>query len=311
MIPFISRIDTSEQNTWIRLLSSFMPDETILPFADLTEEQQQCCDIAIVANPDPQDLLALPNLKWVHSLWAGVEGMMNELSSPSFSIVRLVDPELAQTMSEAVLAWTLYLHRDMPVYGKQQLERTWLQQPMVRAQDRRIGILGLGELGKLSAKRLADNSFSVSGWSRTAKKIEGIHCFHGEDGLTSLLNQSDILVCLLPLTQETTGLLNEQRLSLLPQGASLINFARGPIVDDQALLGKLEQGHVSHAVLDVFMQEPLPEAHPYWQNSKVTVLPHISAPTHPQSASNLVAENIKRYRLDGTIPAFVDPILGY
>lgn len=311
MIPFVSRIDPLEQDAWIKTLSVAMPDEVILPFADLTAAQRQLCDVAIVANPDPQDLLALPALKWVHSMWAGVERMMNELSSPSFSIVRLIDPDLAKTMSEAVLAWTLFLHRDMPAYAKQQAKQLWLQQPMVRAQDRRIGVLGLGELGKVSAQRLAQNGFSVSGWSRNAKQIDGITCFHGDDGLTALLGQSDILVCLLPLTMETKGLLNQQTLSRLPEGAKLINFARGPIIDDDALLVMLDENHIYHAVLDVFMQEPLPVNHPYWQNASVTVLPHISAPTHPVSASDIVASNIKNFRLTGDIPPAVDPVRGY
>ena len=311
MIPFVSRIDALEQANWVKTLSAMMPDEIIVPFEYVTHEQKQLCELAIVANPNPQDLLALPNLKWVHSLWAGVEGMMNELSSPPFSIVRLTDPELAQTMSEAVLAWTLFLHRDMPIYARQQTQRNWLQQPMVGAQDRRIGVLGLGALGRASSQRLVSNGFPVAGWSRNAKQIEGVRCFHGEDGLASLLSQSDILICLLPLTPETSGLLNAVRLSSLPQGASLINFARGPIIDEKALLMALEQRHVSHAVLDVFMQEPLPEQHMYWLNDYVTVLPHISAPTHPQSASKVVAANIKRYRDTGIIPIHVDAELGY
>ncbi|MEP3350155.1 MAG: glyoxylate/hydroxypyruvate reductase A [Marinomonas sp.] len=311
MIPFLGRVDELEQDMWIEMLSNNMPDETIVAFADLTDTQKQDCEIAIVANPNPQDLLALPNLKWIHSLWAGIERIMNELVSPPFSIVRLSDPELSQVMSEAVLAWTLYLHRDMPTYARQQREKLWIEQPMVKAEDRRVGVLGLGALGRESAQRLAQNGFSVAGWSRNPKQIDGINCFYGEGGLASLLNQSDILVCLLPLTPDTTGLLNEQSLSHLPEGASIINFARGPIVDDQALLAKLEKRHLSHAVLDVFMQEPLPESHPYWTNANVTVLPHISAPTHPMSASKTVAENVRRYRLDGTLPASVNPELGY
>jgi glyoxylate/hydroxypyruvate reductase A len=311
MIPFVSRIDPLEQDAWIKTLSVAMPDEVILPFSDLTAVQKQLCDVAIVANPDPKDLLALPALKWVHSMWAGVERMMNELSSPPFSIVRLIDPDLAKTMSEAVLAWTLFLHRDMPAYAKQQARKSWLQRSMVRAQDRRIGVLGLGELGKVSAQRLAQNDFSVSGWSRSAKKIDGITCFHGDDGLTALLGQSDILVCLLPLTMETKGLLNQQTLSRLPEGARLINFARGSIIDDDALLVMLDENHIDHAVLDVFMQEPLPVNHLYWQNASVTVLPHISAPTHPVSASDIVASNIKNFRLTGDIPPAVDPVRGY
>lgn len=311
MIPFVSRLDSSEQAVWIKQLSAALPDEVILPFTELTSEQKQHCDVAIVANPNPEDLLALPALKWVHSVWAGVERMMNELESPVFSIVRLVDPNLAQTMSEAVLAWTLFLHRDMPAYAKQQTELAWMPRPMVQAQDRRIGVLGLGELGRVSAQRLFDNGFAVAGWSRNAKQITGISCFHGEDGLASLLSQSDILVCLLPLTVETANLLNSQNLSRLPIGAKLINFARGAIMNDDALLAHLEQGHICHAVLDVFMQEPLPIEHPYWKHDRVTVLPHISAPTHPVSASNIVALNIKHYRLTGNIPPAVDPIRGY
>ncbi|WP_369922464.1 2-hydroxyacid dehydrogenase [Marinomonas polaris] len=311
MIPFVSRADLAEQKNWIKHLSSAMPNEVIVPFADLTAEQKQLCEIAIVANPDPKDLLSLPLLKWVHSVWAGVERMINELSSPSFSIVRLVDSNLAETMSEAVLAWTLFLHRDMPRYAKQQTLQSWVQQPMVRAQDRRIGVLGLGELGRVSAQRLVANGFSVAGWSRNPKQVEGVECFHGEEGLIPLLNQSDILVCLLPLTMETKGLLNHQNLSCLPVGASMINFARGPIIDDEALLAKLDQGDLSHAVLDVFMQEPLPINHSFWLHDSITVLPHISAPTHPVSASEIVATNIKQYRLTGNIPPAVDLLRGY
>ena len=311
MIPFISRADLAEQNSWIKYLSAAMPNEVVVPFADLTAEQKRQCDIAIVANPDPKHLLELSSLKWVHSVWAGVERMINELSSPPFSIVRLVDSNLAQTMSEAVLAWTLFLHREMPTYAKQQLNKSWVQQPMMRAQDRRIGVLGLGELGRVSAQRLVANGFSVAGWSRQSKEIKGIECFHGKEGLAVLLKQTDILICLLPLTAATKGLLGQENLSLLPIGASLINFARGLIIDDEALQSKLSTGAISHAVLDVFEQEPLPESHPYWRHNSVTVLPHISAPTHPVSASEIVARNIKQYRLTGNIPPAVDPLRGY
>lgn len=311
MIPFISRSGLAEQVAWVEALSKAMPNEEIALLSELTEEQKQECDVAIVANPDPQDLLALPALRWVHSVWAGVERMVQELSSPTFSIVRLVDPNLAATMSEAVLAWTLFLHRDMPTYAQQQRKKQWLGQPMVFSKDRRIGILGLGELGKFSALRLANNGFSVAGWSRSEKVIDGISCFHGENGLISLLSQSDIIVCLLPLTAQTKGILNSEKLAHLPVGASIINFARGPIINDDALLERLDSDALSHAVLDVFMHEPLPEEHRYWEHSSVTVLPHISAPTSPASASSIVAKNISHYRLTAEIPSAVDPVLGY
>lgn len=311
MIPFVSRASAAEQAIWLKHLSDALPNESILPFSSLTSLQKQDCDIAIVANPDPADLLSLPALKWVHSVWAGVERIVNEIASPPFAIVRLIDPNLSRTMSEAVLAWTLFLHRDMPTYAQQQAKQSWQPLPMVQSHERRIGVLGLGELGRVSAQRLKDNGFTVAGWSRTPKQLDGMACFYGEDGLLSLLAQSDILVCLLPLTAETDSLLDQARLSCLPTGASVINFARGAIIDDNALLTLLDNGHLSHAVLDVFRAEPLSAGHPFWQHKSVTVLPHISAPTHPVSASRIVAANIDRFRITNEIPSAVDPIRGY
>lgn len=310
MIPFISRAPQAEQRDWVKALSDALPEEHIVSFDKLGEGQKRQCDIAIVADPDLAMLQTLPNLKWVHSVWAGVERMTVELASPSFSIVRLVDPDLTRTMSESVLAWSLFLHREMFRYHRQQIEGQWLQWPVMRADERRIGILGLGQLGKASACRLRDNGFDVYGWSRNAKNIRGITCFDGQHGLRRVMQQSDILVCLLPLTEKTRGLLNYQTLAWLPQNAAIINFGRGPIVDDDSLLKALD-GHISYAVLDVFEQEPLPHHHPYWQHPKVSVLPHISAPTHPRSASQIVADNIRRYRATGQVPATVDIDRGY
>lgn len=310
MIPFVSRASQEEKVKWISVLTKALPEEVIVPFESLNDVQKHACDVAIVANPEPNDLLELPNLHWVHSVWAGVERMLAEIDHPHFSIVRLVDPELANTMSEAVLAWTLFLHREMYAYQHQQVRKEWRQRPMVRAQDRRIGVLGLGELGKTSALRLKNNGFTVSGWSRSAKNITGIQCFHGQEGLYELLQQSDILICLLPLTTQTKGILNNVSLACLPMNASVINFARGAIIDDDALLIALDK-QLSHAVLDVFAQEPLLVDHTYWTHPQVSVLPHISAPTHPESASQIVAKHIRAYRVLGEVPLAVDLKKGY
>ncbi|MBU2978047.1 glyoxylate/hydroxypyruvate reductase A [Alteromonas sp. C1M14] len=310
MIPFISRSPQAEQQHWVQALSDAMPQERVVLFDKLNDGQKRLCDVAIVADPDTRVLQTLPNLEWVHSVWAGVEGVIQELADPSFSIVRLVDPELTHTMSEAVLAWSLFLHREMYAYQHQQAEQRWVQRPMVRARQRRIGILGLGQLGKASAQRLRDNGFDVYGWSRNAKNLQGITCLQGQNGLQKLLQHSDILVCLLPLTAQTRGLLNARTLAWLPQNSTIINFGRGPIIDDTSLLKALDD-HLAYAVLDVFEQEPLPRHHPYWQHPKVSVLPHISAPTHPCSASQIVAENIRRYRRTGQLPETVDTGRGY
>lgn len=311
MLPFIAHPDSPFEAEWIAALQAAMPDETIVPFGALDAAARASCTFAIVANPRPQDLRCLPRLQWVHSVWAGVERLLADLADLELKIVRLVDPQLAQTMAEAVLAWTLYLHRDMPRYAAQQRKRQWLQQDYVRPQHKTVSLLGLGALGEAAARRLLAAGFRVQGWSRTPRTIEGVHCYAGQEGLATLLASTDILVCLLPLTHQTMGLLNDATLGLLRPQTGLINFARGAIIEDQALQRALESGAVGHAVLDVFASEPLPADSWHWTHPQVTVLPHISAPTDRQTASAIVAQNVARYRRTGEIPIAVDRGRGY
>lgn len=311
----------SEQLHWQQTIQQAF-DQTdikcvIKLFDQLSSKEKSQCDVAIVANPDVDELAQLENLIWVHSVWAGVDGMLAALANKEksakadYEIVRLIDPSLADTMSEAVLAWSLYLHREMPRYQQLQQQKIWQQQAYKTAQERTVGILGLGRLGQRSAERLLSNGFNVIGWSRRQKTISGVQTFAGEEGLTSLLEQSDIVVNLLPLTPETEGLLNKKRFDFFKAQAALINFGRGGTQVDADLLAALDQGLLSHAVLDVFSQEPLPEEHSYWSHEKVTVLPHISAPTSAFSASQIVVENIKQYLLTGVLPQTVDRKKGY
>lgn len=310
-IALVTRLTPAAESAWLEHLRRAMPGEQIDPVQDLSTDERTQVDIAIVANPDPADLAQLPNLVWVQSLWAGVERLVSELGALSRPIVRLVDPELSRTMSEAVLAWTYYLFREMPTYAAQQRTRDWAPLPYRRPSRTTIGLLGLGELGRASAARLQEVGFDVQGWSRGRKDLPGINCHCGEGGLNALLARSEILVCLLPLTAETRGMLNARRLARLPHGAQIINFARGPIIDDPALLAALDSGKVAHAVLDVFDTEPLPASSPFWGHPAVTVLPHISATTDPESAAQIVAGNIAGWRRDATIPEAVDLKRGY
>lgn len=310
-VPFVSQSDAASVAAWLEVLRAAMPEEEILAFADLDDDQRAQCRLAIVANPDPAHLKQLPQLQWVHSVWAGVERLVADLGQSGLQITRLVDPRLAATMAEAVLAWTLYLHRDMPHYARQQQARQWQPLEYVLPEQRRVGILGLGALGEAAAGALRQARFPVMGWSRSARSVPGVQTYSGLEGLAQMLAQSDILVCLLPLTAETRGLLDAARLALLPPQAQLINFARGPIIDDAALRQALDGGHVRHAVLDVFATEPLPpEAWP-WSHPSVTVLPHCSAPTDSGTASAIVAANIRHYRQTGEIAANVDLQRGY
>ncbi|MGS4990543.1 2-hydroxyacid dehydrogenase [Roseibium sp. RP-7] len=312
VVPFVSSASPDERQSWREALPKALDGiADVKPFEDLTEDQRSEARVAIVANPDPANVAALPNLVWVQSLWAGVERLMGELPANGPKIVRLTDPQMAETMSEAVLAWTLYLHRDMPRYIAQQRQKVWQDHALERPQERTVGVLGLGKLGAAAALRMKANGFNVLGWSRTEKSIEGIACRHGRDGLLEVLGQSDFIVLLMPLTDETRGLLGQDELSACKKGASIINFARGPIINTAALINKLDNGPLGHAVLDVFDEEPLPPSSPLWDHDKVTVLPHISAPTIISTASRIVADNIGRYYEDGTIPPAVDRDRGY
>ncbi|WP_169545897.1 2-hydroxyacid dehydrogenase [Sneathiella aquimaris] len=310
-IPFVSQCSKEEEQDWIKTLAEKLPGEVIVPFAALTDQQKEAVEIAIVANPKPEEVAMLPNLKWVHSVWAGVERLLADLGDRPFDIVRLVDPELGRTMAEAVLAWTLYLHRDMPSYAKFQKQREWVELPYIKAADKTVGIIGLGALGQASAKILGDFGFRVAGWSRSQKDMDGVQCYSGPDGLYALAERSDILVCLLPLTNETTGLLDGRFFACGAKGKGFINFGRGAVVKNADLLTALDKQYISHAVLDVFEQEPLPPESEWWGHEKVTVLPHISAPTDIDTASTIVAENIQTYRQSGVLPPVVNKKRGY
>ena len=310
VIPFLAS-DAATTANWVAALQAALPEQRIVAFSSLSETEKKAVRIAIVANPEPAQLQQLPQLQWVHSVWAGVERLLQEAGPQAWPLVRLVDPQLAATMAEAVLAWTLYLHRDMPAYARQQRQGRWQARPYRSAGSQTIGLLGLGALGAAAARSLLAAGFQVAGWSRETKQITGVRCFAGAAELPLLLAQANILVCLLPLTATTRDLLDASMLRQLPAGASLINFARGAIVVDQDLRAALDDGHLSHAVLDVFRSEPLPAEAWQWQHPAVTVLPHCSAPTDRASAAAIVASTIRQYHADGSLPATVDRVLGY
>jgi glyoxylate/hydroxypyruvate reductase A len=306
LLPFVCAPSYPFAQQWLAALQVAMPDEHVVALEALDTKARATCEVAIVANPQTSDLRTLPNLKWVHSVWAGVERLIHDLRESDLEIVRLIDPQLADTMAEAVQAWTMYLHRDMPRYARQQAARQWLPHDYVRPEDKTVALLGLGELGAACADRLHAVGFNLCGWSRTRKAIPNVQCYAGDEELPTMLTSTDILICLLPLTPQTRGILDAKTFGLIRKGASLINFARGGIIEDEALRAALDGEHLSHAVLDVFNQEPLPEAGWQWQHPRVTVLPHISAPTDRRTASTIVATNIRRYRETGVMPPVVD-----
>ena len=311
IVPFISMLPKADIDQWLKILKKKLPMERIVKFSNLKKSDYKKIDVAIVANPNPTEVKKLVNLKWIQSVWVGVEKLVESFKGEKVKIVRLVDPEMKRTMSEAVLSWVLYLHRDMHFYQVQQNKRVWKEADYIKPSKKIVSIIGLGELGSASAAKLIENGFNVCGWSRGKKNIKKVKSFTGELGLKNMLKQTDILVCLIPLTRKTKYLLNYKTLSYLKKGASIINFARGAIINAKDLVKHLNSGRIKHAVLDVFEQEPLPKTSILWKHKNVTVLPHISAHTDMDTASSIVCKNIKMYRLKNRIPKSVDMVRGY
>ncbi|MCF6193844.1 MAG: NAD(P)-binding domain-containing protein, partial [Kangiellaceae bacterium] len=220
-------------------------------------------------------------------------------------------PALANTMAEAVLTWVLYLHRKIPTYVTQQQQKIWKQHAYTATSQCKVGLLGLGELGKASAHRLTSNGFEVLGWSQSKKILSNVKSYHGEKGLVEMLEHCQIVICLLPLTKTTRGLVNKKLLEHLPSGASLINFSRGEVVVVKDLLSQLNTNRLAHAVLDVFEQEPLPKDSELWGNKRISILPHIAATTNPESAAQIIANNISNFRNKGSLDEFIDLDRGY
>lgn len=295
---------------WEQGLKAALPDETIEVYPHLCDPAQ--VEVAIVANPPAGVLAELPKLQLIQSLWAGVDRLLADPTLPHHvPLCRLVDPNLNAAMSESVLLHVLTLHRRVPQYRAQQTRRQWKQWPQPLAAETTTGILGLGELGRTAALALSRLGFRVLGWSRGPKVVEGITVFSGSDGLNLMLGQTQILVNLLPLTDHTQGMLNHDLFTRLPQGASLINLARGKHLVEEDILEALGSGQLSHAILDVFATEPLPEAHPFWSHPQISVLPHVAAYSNPQSSLGVVKENLSRLRSGQPLLFRVDTKLGY
>lgn len=254
---------------------------------------------ALTWKPPPGCLVGLPNLRAILNLGAGVDALAGDatLSEPPLAdlpLIRLIDPALTVGMSEYVLHWVLHFHRDFHRYAEMQRLGQWAYFEQVEPRARTVGLLGLGELGTDAGLKLAALGFDVAGWSRSPKRVDGITSFHGEAALADFLARTQILVCLLPLTEQTRGILNADLFAALPTGAYVINAARGPHLDDDALLAAMASGHIAAAALDVFHDEPLAEDHPFWTHPDVFLTPHIASTTLPSSAARAVAENIKR-----------------
>lgn len=266
--------------------------------------------IVYAPNSEVQDFTPYTRLKAVLNLWAGVEDVTGN-ETLKVPLARMVDEGLTEGMVEYCVSHTLrhHLGMDAHIHGQDGVWRVGIVPPLAR--NRPVAVLGLGALGQATAKALRGLGFPVSGWSRSAKEIDGIQTFHGADGLKAALTESQIVILLLPDTPATENILDAETLAALPKGAVLINPGRGPLIDDDALLHALNTGQIAHATLDVFRQEPLPENHPFWAHPKITVTPHIASETRPDTASQVIAENIRRGEANLPFLHLVDRAHGY
>lgn len=260
-------------------------------------------------NSQVQDFTPYTRLKAVLSLWAGVETVTGN-ATLKVPLARMVDHGLKQGMVEWVTGHVLRHHLGMDAHIVNP-QHHWKPCAPPLAQDRPVTMLGLGELGRTCALSLSALGFPVTGWSRSARDIKGITCLHGKAGLTAALGSGEITVLLLPDTPETTHVLNADTIGLMPRGAVIINPGRGPLIDDDALLEGLNSGQIGHATLDVFHTEPLPSDHPYWGHSQVTVTPHIASETRAVTASQAIAENVRRGQSGQEFVHLVDRQRGY
>jgi glyoxylate/hydroxypyruvate reductase len=290
-VLFLSAAD--DATAWRTELERLIPglDLRVLPALD----DRAAIEAALVWRPPPGVLASLPNLRLIFSLGAGVDHIFADPQlPPGVPIVRLVDPYMTAAMSEYVQLQVLRLHRQDIAYLNQQRRGTWQPRPQPSAAERRVGVLGLGVLGSDAALKLSVLGFEVMGWSRTEKKLPRIRCFHGAQGLGALLAQAEILVCLLPLTPATQGILAAGLFSRLPRGAAIVNCARGRHLVEPDLLAALDSGQLSAAVLDVFADEPLPASHPFWRHERILLTPHVAAATHAPTAALAVADTLRR-----------------
>jgi glyoxylate/hydroxypyruvate reductase A len=294
---------------WRRALRAQSPGIDLRFWPDLGDPEE--IEAALVWLPPPGLLASLPQLRAIFSLGAGVDSLLTDPTLPDLPLCRMVDPSMTAGMAELVLTLALLYHRRLDLYDAQQHRRLWrmvLPQP---ASSTRIGVMGLGELGSAAARLLARQGFTVRGWSRSPRQLDGVTTFAGRAELGAFLTGTDILVCMLPLTAETENILDARLLARLPRGARLINVARGRHLVDADLLAALDDGQLAHATLDVFRTEPLPAEHPFWVHPRVRVLPHTASYSHADLAAGVVAENLRRLHDGLPLLHLVDRLRGY
>lgn len=303
-MAFLYKSEPIRGAAWARIFAERLPD---LPFR-IWPNVGRAEDIRFMAAWTlPEKMARFPNLELLFSVGAGVD----QLDLAGLPVVRMIEPGLVAWMVEYVTLAVLALHRGLPAYLDRQRRGEWKADRVPQAEASRVGVMGLGVLGRAVLERLGSFGFPLSGWSRSPRTLPGVSCHTRAAALPGFLARCDILVCLLPLTKETCGILNAELFAALPRGAGIVNVGRGPHLVAHDLLAALDSGQISAAVLDVADPEPLPEGHPFWSHSRIWLTPHIASTTQPDSGAEVVIANIHRH-LRGERPiGLVDRSRGY
>ena len=290
-----------DMEVWSNGLQKAMPEMDIKVYPDDGDVNE--VEFAVVWKHPRGILKKYPNLKAILSLGAGVDHIISDPDLPEgLPIIRLVDKKLTHEMCLHALHWVLHFHSDQYLYRSQQLKRQWIQQSSIQTEDRTIGIMGLGNIGRSIGELLVTQSFNVIGWGANQKSsLTDIKYYFGQDQLSDFLGRTNILINVLPLTSDTTNIITKKELRLLPKNSFIINIGRGGIINEDDLLTLLSEGHIKAAALDVFTQEPLPENNSLWDHPSVYITPHIAGQSNPNSAGQTISENIYRIQ-KGELP---------
>ena len=298
-----------DKTHWLPLLRTALADDDLRVWPDIGDPAEIA--YIITWRLFPGDATAYPNLKAILSLSAGVNQYIGHPELPKGAkLIRMIEPGLSQGMMEYVVSYVLRFHKRQD-HMKTLSQGPWGSTIPALAQERSIGIMGLGEMGGACAAALSALGFPVNGWTRTPKNLPGIKSFSGPEGLNDFLAQTDILVCLLPLTAETENILNAATLSRLKPGACLINAARGKHLVEEDLLALLDSGHLDQVALDVFGEEPLPANHPFQNHPRIHVTPHLAAITRPETGVKSLKKALGQLERGETPAGLVDLQRGY
>ena len=294
---------------WAEQFASKLPQLPFRSWPDVGDAAQ----VRFLAAWEPPPRLAetFPNLEVLFSVGAGVDQFDFSALPRDLKVVRMVEPGLTACMCEYVSWAVLSLHREIPLYLRQQRRSEWKEHPVRPASSRRVGVMGMGNLGRAALAQLRQLGFDCAGWSRSRRTDPGIRCYAGEGELDDFLARTDILVCLLPLTPETRGILGRRIFDALPPGASLVNAGRGGHLVQADLLDALERGQLSAAILDVCEPEPLPQGHAFWDHPRIWLTPHVASATQNETAAQALQDNLRRHEAGLPLEGVVDRSHGY